>query len=65
MSDYYYMCMSKSTFDSIDFPQTYKTFLEDVRRGEFCKGLIAVTHSPFIFDNTLDTYAHGIEEFRY
>ena len=27
---YYYMCMSKSTFDSIDFPQTYKTFLEDV-----------------------------------
>lgn len=30
MSDYYYMCMPKSTFDSIDFPQTYKTFLEDV-----------------------------------
>ena len=42
-----------------------KTFLEDVRKGEFCKGLIAVTHSPFIFDNDLDMYAHGIEEFRY
>ncbi len=41
-----------------------KTFLEDVNRGEYCKGLIAVTHSPFIFDNELDMYAHGIEEFR-
>lgn len=41
-----------------------KTFLEDVYKGGFCKGLIAVTHSPFIFDNSLDEYAHGIEEFR-
>lgn len=41
-----------------------KTFLEDVKKGEFCKGLVAVTHSPFIFDNSLDSYAHGIEEFR-
>lgn len=41
-----------------------KTFLEDVSKGEFCKGLIAVTHSPFIFDNELDEYAHGIEEFK-
>jgi predicted ATP-binding protein involved in virulence len=41
-----------------------KTFLEDVRKGAFCNGLVAVTHSPFIFDNSLDEYAHGIEEFR-
>lgn len=41
-----------------------KTFLEDVRKGAFCYGLVAVTHSPFIFDNSLDDYAHGIEEFR-
>lgn len=41
-----------------------KTFLEDVRKGVFCKGIVAVTHSPFIFDNSLDSYAHGIEEFR-
>lgn len=41
-----------------------KTFLEDVRKGAFCKGIVAVTHSPFIFDNCLDEYAHGIEEFR-
>ncbi len=41
-----------------------KMFLEDVRKGEFCSGLVAVTHSPYIFDNSLDEYAHGIEEFR-
>lgn len=29
-SDHYYMCMPKRVFDSITFPQTYKTFLEDV-----------------------------------
>ena len=29
-SDNYYMCMPKKIFDSIDFPQTFKTFLEDV-----------------------------------
>lgn len=29
-SDYYYMCMPKRVFDTIDFPQTYKTFLADV-----------------------------------
>lgn len=41
-----------------------KTFLEDVHKGTFCSGLVAVTHSPFIFDNSLDKYAHGIDEFR-
>ncbi len=41
-----------------------KMFLEDVKNGQFCKGLVAVTHSPFIFDNSLDYYAHGIEEFK-
>jgi len=30
MSDNYYMCMPKRVFDSIDFPQNYKTFLDDV-----------------------------------
>lgn len=41
-----------------------KMFLEDVKNGQFCKGLVAVTHSPFIFENSLDYYAHGIEEFK-
>ncbi len=41
-----------------------KMFLQDVKNGTFCKGLVAVTHSPFIFDNELDEYAHGLEEFK-
>lgn len=41
-----------------------KTFLEDIHKGTFCKGLCAVTHSPFIFDNSLDEYAHGLEEYK-
>lgn len=41
-----------------------KIFLEDVKNGGFCYGLVAVTHSPFIFHNSLDKYAHSIEEFK-
>lgn len=41
-----------------------KMFLEDVRKGGFCSGLVAVTHSPFIFENGLDRFAHGLEEFK-
>lgn len=45
-SDYYYMCMSQNTFNSIDFPQTYKTFLEDVD--------IRVTYGVYLIN--VDTY---------
>lgn len=30
MADHYYMCMPKAEFDQIDFPKSFKTFLEDV-----------------------------------
>lgn len=30
MADHYYMCMSKSDFEKIDFPKSFKTFLEDM-----------------------------------
>lgn len=30
MADYYYMCMPKKVFEQIDFPKTFKTFLEDI-----------------------------------
>lgn len=40
-----------------------KRFLVDVRKGNFCAGLIAVTHSPFIYNNELKPYAHSIGEF--
>jgi predicted ATPase len=36
-------------------------FLPDLLKK--CNGLIAVTHSPFIFDNDLRTYVHSVEEF--
>lgn len=40
-----------------------QTFLPDLNNGQNCIGTIAVTHSPFIFDNELDLYAHGLNEF--
>jgi predicted ATPase len=30
-------------------------FLEDIQRSPHCRQIIAVTHSPFIYDNTLST----------
>lgn len=38
-------------------------FLSDIRKGGFCKALIAVTHSPFIYDNELRGYARSLGEF--
>jgi len=40
-----------------------KRFLPDILKSERCNGLIAVTHSPFIFDNELDSYTHSLTEF--
>lgn len=40
-----------------------RRFLKDIRNGGFCTGLIAVTHSPFIYDNDLKPYAHSLGEF--
>lgn len=40
-----------------------RRFLKDIRAGQFCKGLVAVTHSPFIYDNELRSYTHSLGEF--
>ncbi|MEG4963686.1 MULTISPECIES: AAA family ATPase [unclassified Microcoleus] len=40
-----------------------RRFLVDIINGGFCAGLIAVTHSPFIYDNKLKPYAHSLGEF--
>ncbi len=40
-----------------------KRFLPDILATQKCSGLIAVTHSPFIFENELDNYTHSLEEF--
>lgn len=40
-----------------------KRILDDISKLPNCSGLIAATHSPFIFDNDLERYVHGINEF--
>jgi predicted ATPase len=39
-----------------------KTFLEDISISKNCNGVIAVTHSPFIYDNSMEKYCHSITE---
>lgn len=40
-----------------------KELLPDIVNSEKCNFLLAVTHSPFIFDNKLDKYAVGLNEY--
>ena len=64
-----YLSSNKSFFVIIDEPELslsvpwQKRFLPDILGTERCTGLIAVTHSPFIFDNELDIYTHSLERF--
>jgi ABC-type cobalamin/Fe3+-siderophores transport system ATPase subunit len=64
-----YLSGAERFFVLIDEPELslsvpwQRRFLPDVRNGHFCAGLIAVTHSPFIYSNELEPYAHSIGEF--
>lgn len=64
-----YLSGRKDYFVVIDEPELslsvpwQKKFLPDILATNKCAGLIAVTHSPFIFDNKLDSFAHDIKEF--
>ena len=64
-----YLSGSKKYFVLIDEPELslsvpwQRKFLLDIRNAHFCTGLVAVTHSPFIYDNELKKYAHGLGEF--
>jgi predicted ATP-dependent endonuclease of OLD family len=40
-----------------------KTLLPNILKSNKCDFLLAVTHSPFIFDNELDKYAVGLNEY--
>ncbi|MDR0863629.1 MAG: ATP-binding protein [Candidatus Symbiothrix sp.] len=40
-----------------------KTLLPNILKSNKCDFLLAVTHSPFIFDNDLDKYAIGLNEY--
>lgn len=64
-----YLDNKKQYFLLIDEPelslsvQWQREFLPDIKNGDYYAGLFAVTHSPFIFDNDLQPYACGINEF--
>jgi predicted ATPase len=64
-----YLSRQKSFFVLIDEPELslsvpwQRRFLADIHKGEFCAGLIAATHSPFIYNNELHQYAHSLGEF--
>jgi predicted ATPase len=59
----------KKYFIIIDEPELslsvpwQERFLPDIINSEGCQGILAVTHSPFIFKNELRPYAHSLEEF--
>ena len=40
-----------------------RMFLVDILDSTSCVGIVATTHSPFIFENQLERYVHGINEF--
>ncbi|MCB9529329.1 MAG: AAA family ATPase [Myxococcales bacterium] len=40
-----------------------RMFLPDILATERCDGLVAVTHSPFTFENECSDFAHSIREF--
>lgn len=64
-----YLSGRQNFFVLIDEPELslsvpwQRRFLTDIRNGVFCTGLVAATHSPFIYDNELRTHAHTIGEF--
>lgn len=64
-----YLSGGKNYFVLIDEPELslsvvwQRKFLSDIRKADFCAGLVAVTHSPFIYENELMKYAHGLGEF--
>lgn len=41
-----------------------ESFLPDIVASGRCSGLIAVTHSPFIYNNEFESKAHALQEFR-
>lgn len=64
-----YLSEKDNYFVLIDEPELslsvpwQREFLVDIKNGGFCSSLIAVTHSPFIYENELEKYAHGLGEF--
>jgi hypothetical protein len=64
-----YLSGLKKYFVLIDEPELslsvlwQRRFLIDIYKSGFCVGMIAATHSPFIYENDLLLYAHSLGEF--
>lgn len=64
-----YLSENARFFVMIDEPELslsvpwQRKFLQDISSSDLCSGFLAVTHSPFIYENNLEKYAHGLGEF--
>tara|TARA_R110001599_G_scaffold331474_1_gene546277 strand:+ start:1774 stop:3165 length:1392 start_codon:yes stop_codon:yes gene_type:complete len=64
-----YLSNEKNYFVVIDEPELslsviwQSRLLTDIIDSKLCSGLIAVTHSPYIFKNEMKRYTHSLEEF--
>lgn len=64
-----YLSKSKNFIVLFDEPELslsmfwQKLLLPDIMASHKCRFLLAVTHSPFIFENDLDKYAVGLNEY--
>jgi len=65
-----HLSKEKKYFVIIDEPELslsvlwQKRLLPDIINSNLCTGMIAVTHSPYIFRNELKPYTHSLEEFK-
>lgn len=66
---YIYLFIKQPSIIIIDEPELslsvtwQETILEDVLKSGMCNHLIVATQSPFVYDNSLLSYAHAMEEF--
>ena len=64
-----YFSGKKEFFVIIDEPDLslsvpwQRRLLPDILRTNLCTGLIAATHSPFIWENEFEKYTHSLAEF--
>ena len=63
------LTQQKKLFVFIDEPELslsvdwQRMFLVDILDSTSCVGIVATTHSPFVFENELEKFVHGINEF--
>ncbi|MBD5096056.1 MAG: AAA family ATPase [Lachnospiraceae bacterium] len=66
---YIYLLVKRPGAIIIDEPELslsvpwQETILEDIIKSKMCNQLIVATQSPFVYDNSLLSYAHAMEEF--